>query len=209
MISTDYYQKKLLKLKKELQAQNKSFKKQRQRSLKDSTSELSSYDNHIADLGGETFERSKDLGLKDNIDVLITKVDKALDKIDKNTYGVCDNCEKDIDEARLEAIPYAALCAICQEKYEKTNENRARPIEEEILSFESRLKDSGVEYDREDAWQDVENYGTSSTPQDEESGNYSYKQTYKKSEDIGIVENIDKLIDIEDEDNEKNENELG
>ncbi|MEG3068544.1 MAG: hypothetical protein RQM95_10115 [Syntrophaceticus schinkii] len=33
--------------------------------LRDSINELSMYDNHPADIGTETFERSKDIGLKD------------------------------------------------------------------------------------------------------------------------------------------------
>ena len=33
-------------------------------SLKESVGERTSYDNHPADLGAETFERAKDLGLK-------------------------------------------------------------------------------------------------------------------------------------------------
>ncbi|MBI4079990.1 TraR/DksA C4-type zinc finger protein [Candidatus Kaiserbacteria bacterium] len=38
------------------------------------------------------------------------EIDKALEKMDKGTYGVCDVCKKPIDFDRLEANPAAATC---------------------------------------------------------------------------------------------------
>lgn len=158
----------MLELKQQLLAQDKSFIDQSRKSLKDSTSELSSYDNHTADLAAETFEKSKDLGLKDNIEIILEKVNKALDKIDKNTYGICEYCKEPIELERLQLLPYVTLCATCQKKEETNEEKRSRPIEEKIItSFRRKLRKSDIEYDREDAWQDVANYGTANTPQDE------------------------------------------
>lgn len=203
MLPINYFHKSLLELKRQLLSQNRSFIEQSQKSLKDSTSELSSYDNHTADLGAETFERSKDLGLKDNIEVILTKVEKALEKINHNTYGICDHCNKSIEVERLQAIPYATLCASCQKREEITDEKRRRPIEEKVISsFRRRYRRSNIEYDREDAWQDVANYGTANTPQDEVAGDYSYKQTYK-NEDIGSTEAIEEVSDTEDINNNK------
>jgi len=42
------------------------------------------------------------------------QVDKALEKIEKGTYGACDNCGKEIDPARLEALPEATTCVNCE-----------------------------------------------------------------------------------------------
>lgn len=40
-------------------------------------------------------------------------VNRALEKIQNETYGICEKCGKKIEEARLEANPSARLCEIC------------------------------------------------------------------------------------------------
>jgi len=46
------------------------------------------------------------------------RVDAALDKVKSGTYGVCSNCQKTIEPARLEADPTAVLCIECAKKLE-------------------------------------------------------------------------------------------
>lgn len=41
-------------------------------------------------------------------------IDAALDRIAQGRYGTCTRCGKPIAEARLEAVPHAALCQECQ-----------------------------------------------------------------------------------------------
>lgn len=81
-------------------------------------SELSSYDDHPADLASETFEREKDLALESNIQNLLEKVNNAIEKIDEGTYGICDSCGVEINQNRMEALPWAALCVNCQDRLE-------------------------------------------------------------------------------------------
>ena len=45
---------------------------------------------------------------------------KAIDMIDKGTYGICEDCGKIISEKRLSLIPNAVRCLICQEAFEET-----------------------------------------------------------------------------------------
>jgi len=80
--------------------------------------ELSTYDDHPADLASETYEREKDLALESNIQNLLDKVNAALEKIDEGTYGICDSCNIEINENRLEALPWASLCRDCQDRVE-------------------------------------------------------------------------------------------
>lgn len=40
-------------------------------------------------------------------------IDAALDRIAHGRYGTCARCGEDIAEARLEAVPHAALCQSC------------------------------------------------------------------------------------------------
>ena len=80
--------------------------------------ELSTYDDHPADLASETFEREKDLALEGNIQDLLDKVNTALEKIEDSTYGQCDSCGIEINPNRLEALPWASLCLDCQARLE-------------------------------------------------------------------------------------------
>lgn len=80
--------------------------------------EFADHDDLPADALSETFEREKDLAIADNIASLLVKINNALGKIEKSTYGVCDICRKPIKRARLEAIPFATLCIDCQGRVE-------------------------------------------------------------------------------------------
>ncbi len=45
--------------------------------------------------------------------------DEGMDTYDDGSYGVCEGCESDIAEARLEALPFTRLCINCQAEREK------------------------------------------------------------------------------------------
>ena len=47
------------------------------------------------------------------------RVIKALEMIENGSYGVCMDCEKDIDEKRLRSYPNATRCVSCQEALEE------------------------------------------------------------------------------------------
>jgi DnaK suppressor protein len=66
-----------------------------------------------------TYERERDLSLLENARDLLDNVDRALDKMSKGTYGVCESCGKSIEAARLRALPYATLCISCKREEER------------------------------------------------------------------------------------------
>jgi len=76
----------------------------------DSLSELSSVDQHQADMGTETFEREKDLSILEAIESELADVEHALRRLDEGTYGTCEACGRTIDDDRLQALPAARLC---------------------------------------------------------------------------------------------------
>jgi len=84
----------------------------------DESSELSDYDDHPADAATETFEREKEMAINDNLDQLLQKVDRALEKIEAGTYGFCDRCGGKIGRERLEVLPHAVFCIECQDLVE-------------------------------------------------------------------------------------------
>ena len=88
-------------------------------SATDSVGEISSYDQHQADLGTETFEREKDLSILEQVESELADVEHALRRIDEGTYGTCEVCGRTIPEERLEAVPTARLCLEHQAEAER------------------------------------------------------------------------------------------
>jgi RNA polymerase-binding transcription factor DksA len=82
----------------------------RDESETDSVSELSSFDQHDADMGTETFEREKDFSILEQVEAELDDVQRALQRIDDGTYGLCEACGKPIEAERLEALPAARFC---------------------------------------------------------------------------------------------------
>ncbi len=85
----------------------------------DELSAESQYDDHMAELGTDAFDRERDLASMDNVESVLEEVEIALRKIEEGTYGVCDACGKPISAARLEALPYASLCLDCENQAER------------------------------------------------------------------------------------------
>src|SRR5215210_9572583 len=85
----------------------------------ESTGELSSYDQHQADMGTETFEREKDLSILEQVEAELADVEHALRRLDEGTYGTCEIDGKPIPEDRLEAVPAARLCLEHQAQAER------------------------------------------------------------------------------------------
>ena len=50
---------------------------------------------------------------------LLRQIDRALEKIEEASYGICDVSGEEIPLARLMAIPYATMTVKAQEKFEK------------------------------------------------------------------------------------------
>ncbi len=72
-------------------------------------------DENIQEIADYERNISIELSLKD----LLAEIEKALSKIEKGTYGVCEKCGKLIEKERLQAVPYALFCLNCQKKEEK------------------------------------------------------------------------------------------
>ena len=82
----------------------------REDSEKGASGELSGADmNNPADQATDLFDRERDQVAIENMDRMLAKVNRALQKIDEGTYGLSDIDGTPIPEARLEALPYANL----------------------------------------------------------------------------------------------------
>jgi len=81
--------------------------------------EATGYTQHQADQGTDDFDRTISLELTNQEYTLLRQIERALEKIDEETYGVCDISGEAIPVARLEAIPYATMTVKAQEMLEK------------------------------------------------------------------------------------------
>jgi len=72
-----------------------------------------------ADAGTKTFEREHEMSLAANSRDLLAQVERALQRLDNSTYGICENCGNPIGKARLQAFPRATLCVSCKQREER------------------------------------------------------------------------------------------
>ena len=86
--------------------------------------ELSTADQHPAELGSETFVRELELTTLSIVEGELKEIDDALRRLDHGSYGICEECGKPIDEARLEAVPWARYCVLDQARIEQALSRR-------------------------------------------------------------------------------------
>ncbi|MFQ5728866.1 MAG: TraR/DksA family transcriptional regulator [Waddliaceae bacterium] len=81
--------------------------------------EATGYSQHQADQGTDDFDRTITLEVTGREYEILRQIERALEKIDENTYGICDLTGEKIPNTRLEAVPYATMTVEAQEKMEK------------------------------------------------------------------------------------------
>ncbi|HSB72559.1 MAG TPA: TraR/DksA family transcriptional regulator [Candidatus Methylomirabilis sp.] len=78
----------------------------------------------IADQATSAYTKEFLLSIGDAERRMLKQVDEALNKIQQETYGLCESCGELINERRLEALPFARLCITCQEEEERAKAGR-------------------------------------------------------------------------------------
>jgi DnaK suppressor protein len=71
------------------------------------------------DLAVRNYSKNVMLAVSENDSRQILLINEALERIDDDEYGSCQNCEKEINPKRLDAIPWARYCLNCQELVEQ------------------------------------------------------------------------------------------
>lgn len=166
-------------------------------SERDAVGELSTYDNHPADLGTELFERQKDLALNVHAGDEYDKVETALLALSDGTYGYCEVCEREIPFERLEALPYTTFCIEHSPEQDVPDD---RPSEKDILTmanpntFADRDHRSGSRRDGQDSFQEIAKSGTSETPSDFTGDHDDYNTLYDDELADGAAEEVEEFI---------------
>ena len=110
----DHYQRRLLFLKRRLGGDLSELEEEALRPVGGEPSgALSNVPGHLAELASDEYEEEVNLGLLENEAELLEEVNDALDRIERGTFGRCENCGRDISRERLEALPYARYCMRC------------------------------------------------------------------------------------------------
>ena len=58
--------------------------------------------------------RNRETLLLEHVEEQLSDIDQALRRLEKGTYGICTDCGENIQLARLDIMPTAALCIECQ-----------------------------------------------------------------------------------------------
>ncbi|THA89771.1 DNA-binding protein [Streptomyces sp. LRa12] len=72
-----------------------------------------------ADTGSKNITREHELALAATAREVLSQTERALDRLDAGTYGLCENCGNPIGKARMQAFPRATLCVECKQKQER------------------------------------------------------------------------------------------
>jgi len=115
----------LLNRKKELEQLIKNRQEIFNQSFSEYMDELSMYDQHQADEATMYFEREKELGMLEMLQLELDRINSALNSYYNGSSAVCERCGQEIEERRLQRLPATHLCARCaQLEDSRKNENR-------------------------------------------------------------------------------------
>lgn len=67
----------------------------------------------------EKFEHARIVAIKEELNAKAKQIKKALERVKKGKYGICEVCGKMIDTDRLAIFPEATKCIKCEKKGEK------------------------------------------------------------------------------------------
>jgi RNA polymerase-binding transcription factor DksA len=91
--------------------------------------ELSSMPMHPADIGSDNFEQEFSLGLMAEGKKILAEIDRALQRIEDGSYGICEGLGIPIETPRLEAIPWTRYSLEYARKLEKGRSPSSRPLD--------------------------------------------------------------------------------
>jgi len=108
----DYYKKKLTTRREELMKTIARTQEEGRAADEDPTVDL-------ADKAANSYTKEFLFGMTNTDRTILNMIDEALRRIQSNTYGTCAACEEELQQKRLEAVPWAKNCINCQEKVEQ------------------------------------------------------------------------------------------
>jgi len=108
----EYYKKKLLTRRDELVKTIVRTEEEGRQADDDPTVDL-------ADKAANSYTKEFLFGQTNTDRTVLNMIDEALKRIRNNEYGTCANCQEEMQQKRLDAVPWAKHCISCQEKMEQ------------------------------------------------------------------------------------------
>jgi DnaK suppressor protein len=108
----EYYKKKLVARREELTKTIARTQEEGRTADEDPTVDL-------ADKAANSYTKEFLFGMTNTDRTILNMIDAALKRIQEDEYGVCANCQEELQQKRLEAVPWAKHCLACQEKMEQ------------------------------------------------------------------------------------------
>jgi DnaK suppressor protein len=102
------------------------------------------------DLSLEDRQRALELKLLGRHNFMLKKIDNALFKIKNGTFGICEECDGEIEMNRLRARPVANQCIACKEEsergegqmlYEKRSHTHGKALGGNVIPFKAHVAD--------------------------------------------------------------------
>src|SRR6201988_2663193 len=108
----EYYKKKLLNRRDELVKTITRTEEEGRQADDDPTVDL-------ADKAANSYTKEFLFGQTNTDRAILNMIDEALKRIRSEEYGTCIECEEELQQKRLEAVPWARYCVSCAEKHEQ------------------------------------------------------------------------------------------
>src|ERR1700720_3578259 len=108
----EYYKKKLLTRREELTKTIARTQEEGRTADEDPTVDL-------ADKAANSYTKEFLFGMTNTDRRVLNMIDAALKRIQTDEYGVCANCQEELQQKRLGAVPWPKLCIACKEKMEQ------------------------------------------------------------------------------------------
>lgn len=116
----DGYRKSLLAEKERLSAALEHLHAENPGAEKEDALDLSSLEQHLAEVGSITLDREMDYSLEDVVQRELGAITNALERIEQGSFGHCVSCGAPIAQERLTALPWASLCIDCKRREERS-----------------------------------------------------------------------------------------
>jgi DnaK suppressor protein len=72
------------------------------------------------DLSSAEELRDVNFGILTMYSETLREIREAVDRLEKDIYGYCEECGQEIDRRRLEVMPFTRYCIDCQREHEKS-----------------------------------------------------------------------------------------
>lgn len=73
----------------------------------------------LADKAANSYTKEFLFGQTNHNRFMLQLIDEALGRMKENAFGLCVHCQEEVQQKRLEAVPWARHCITCQEKQEQ------------------------------------------------------------------------------------------